>query len=441
MLPLSLQQSIDASIELDPLQLSYNPGDTVRGVVKQVNTDGTHRTVNVTISLVGRIKTKITKSNGTDKSDDHYYGHADFFQARICIFQGTVDYGIKTWPFSIEIPRALAGEGPNPALLEINDIPPTYYTDSRERMIGSRHLDYLFCEYYLEAQVTDASNHRNRPATAIFPLYIRLPSVSTNITTWETIVGNFENQVKTLHLDPAVAEKSLSFRQLLQSVFQRSSLPQYGYIVRVELASVLQMENPDCITFRIMAWSNNQQTNRPSLIEKPPTLTLLGMSIRLEYSLRTGHLEGSYGTSDKETNWEEVSRLDWEELPDHPGLVIPNGPDGQSLDLGTSFGLRLTRHGLSSLGPPPANRFHQRPKTFSPSFMTGLISCVYQLRWTIKVACAGKTHKIRSAIPVRVVGPSDDWEFQKWSLLGPQGALSAHRDWAEGIIRAPVLAC
>jgi hypothetical protein len=442
MLPLALQQSIDASIELETLRLSYKPGDVLKGVVKKVSTSNVARSVIVTIGLVGRIKTKATKSNGSDKSDSHYYGHADFCHGSTCIYQGPVEYGITTWPFTIEIPTALATDNPNPAVLEVHDIPPTFYTNSRERPGGSKRLDYLFCEYYLEAQVTDVSDRRNRPVSAIFPLCVRLPSSEINITTWETLIGSFENKVKTLHLDPEFAGKSLSFSQNLQSVFRRSTLPQYGYILDVELASVMQMENPDYISFRIRARSNQQETNKPSLIEKPPTLTLMAVSIRLEYSLRTGPLEGSYATADMETTWEELSRIDWEEHPGKPGMVIPNGLDEHTryLDLGTSFGLRLTCHGLSCLEQSTwAKRFQPYPKPFSPSYVTGLMSCAYQLRWTIKVACAGKIRKIRSIIPVRVVGPSDDWEFRKSSLLGPQGVLKAHRDWTGGFIRAPVL--
>jgi hypothetical protein len=348
--PAGINQSIQASIEVPNLQLSYTPGDLIHGVVKKVNIETYADTVSVIINFIVRVETKVTyessNSNGSSSSSS-YRGEKNLFRVRQQLYHGSVSRGINTWPFSITVP-----ERPRDNIAEfLEPLPPTFYRPRESIPFGERN--YIYVEYRLEAEIYQPSASR---AVATFPIYVRPKSTMSLITDPAPCLSSFYDSVKTLHLNPEYADRELTLRQLMQSTFQRSTLPRYSYSITVQHPSVIQLEHTNPLSFELHALSNAHPTQTSSfLIEKPPVLTLMSVVIRLCSATHVNALDGSshYVTSKRHGHWQDTYLVEWNKGVD--GVPIPNetqqGSTGNKLDIGRNLQLRLSSRGVSISKP------------------------------------------------------------------------------------------
>ncbi|KAK6073254.1 hypothetical protein SCUP234_08852 [Seiridium cupressi] len=444
--PTGLTQSIRASIEVPQLQLSYAPGDLVHGVVKKINIQNLPENVTVVVKFIVRIETQIThqstRSDGS-KSTSHYIGQRTLLESRQHLYQGPASPGLNEWPFSFAIPHQRVPEAlPNNAVPPMGELlPPTISRPTYDAVLGG-HRDYLYVEYRLEAEVHQVSAP---PAVATFPVFVRPRSTARPMENTIFHSALYNESVKTLHLDPEYAGKSLTFRQHMTSVFQRSKLPEYSFTLVVEYPSVIQLDHPEPISFRLRAIAGEfkPSTQSTKTAGGPPALTLASADIRLRSQTTTDALEGtSYTvTSNKAGQWDSAGLINWADIPNSP--IMTSIPDdvtapNSAFDIGKHFRVSLSPHGLS-LGRVALQRFVPSNAIY-PSFQTRHISHIHQIKWKVVICCAGKNRKISGSAPVTVLGPSDQNEHEKVANIGVDGIAWAHRDWAGTNIRTPLMA-
>ncbi|KAI0129795.1 hypothetical protein BJ170DRAFT_692455 [Xylariales sp. AK1849] len=418
--PTGLNQSIHASIEVHDLRLSYAPGDVVHGIVKKVTTE--------------------SKSSSGHTSKSHYVGQRTLFNFRQQIYDGLAAPGSNSWSFSITVPsQPTAIALPNGTVLPMEEPLPPTFNRPRERILGGDR-DYLYVEYRLEAEVYQASSTQY---IATFPIYVRPRSTGKAIEDPVLRAVFVIESVKTLHLDPEYANKSLSFRQHMQTVFQRSKLPEYEFTIVVEYPSRIQLEHPDPMPFRIRALSND--FNHPSkttgsLMEKPPVLALVSAELRLRSAVHTDALEGrSYKVTSKQGgHWHDNYLFDWKQDADGShDISIPDDTrnPNEVVDIGKNINLFVSPYGVSVAGC----RHAPFKAPIYPSFNTRYINHVHELRWKLVVRCAGKDCKITGTAAVTVVGPSEQEEEMKTLGMRAEGITGAHWDWANGVVDTPML--
>ncbi|KAK9772839.1 hypothetical protein SCAR479_10524 [Seiridium cardinale] len=412
--PTGLTQSIRASIEVPQLQLSYAPGDVVHGVVKKINIQNLPENVTVVVKLIVRIETQVTRestrSDGS-KSTSHSIGQRTLLESRQHLYRGPASPGLNEWPFAFMLPHQRL-----PEALSNSAVPP------------------------MEVYQVSAP-----PAVATFPLFVRPRSIARPMEGTILHGALYNESVKTLHLDPEYAGKSLTFRQHMTSVFQRSKLPEYSFTLVVEYPSVIQLEHPDPISFRLRAIAGEFKPSTPDTktAGAPPALNLVSADIQLSSQTTTDALEGtSYTvTGNKSGQWDSASLVNWADMPNSPIVTsIPTDvtAPNSTFDIGKQFRVSLSQNGLS-LGRVGLQR-HVPSNAIYPSFQTRHISHIHQIKWKLVIRCAGKNRKISGSAPVTVLGPSEQNELEKVANIGVDGIAWAHRDWAGTNVRTPVMA-
>ncbi|KAK8002684.1 hypothetical protein PG989_002403 [Apiospora arundinis] len=439
-MPLELQQSIAASIELDKFQLSFRPGDVITGKVTRIQLEQPCDVV-VTLLFWGRIKTYMTERRGNDNTTHHYRGESMLFNIAKTLYQGEASVGKNVWPFSITIPDTHLPPRPAPG----NTLPPSHYVRD-EDINHSQHRKYLYVKYVLNAEVRDTSP-KGRSGFAILPLNIRTPSSPAPIQDNVVLAMATEERVKTLHLLPEYANESLSLRQHMKSVFKRSTVPQYSVAIVVEFPSVIQLEHPSPLPFRIRGiMRNGEDETTDSVAEKPPEIHLVSGKVYLRSATNTEGLESTSGFSNyklekySEGGWNHhplVMRTDFMDF-DGKRLIIPmEHQQGKEAAIDIGKNLKL---GVSTRGVQESGQFLPFAFPLYPSFHSQHVQHVHQLKWELVFACAGKKLEIRGKHPVRVMGPSEEREQQIMGIIGPEGMRTALTAWAQGNVHSPTLA-
>ncbi|KAI9172757.1 hypothetical protein HJFPF1_02271 [Paramyrothecium foliicola] len=435
--PTKSKQSIKASIELTDPQLAYVPGAHLSGAVKRVQIDGRPEAITVDLSLVCRIRTRITHTNMGDKSDDHYHADTNIYTRKTRLYAGPVVQGINSWAFAVNLPATVEAQNKERGRIQV-DAPQSYYKEGWEYLDRGRR-DWLYCEWYLLAEVNDLNKRREKPKVSTLPIFVQSPSAPASMQNAQTLSATYDEHVKTLHLNPEQSGQSLSFKQRFQTVFQRSTLPQYGYTIIVEHPSHLEIDSPEIIPFRIAALPDASKTNIPFLLEKPPALTLSGLEIILQSSTQASHLDGSIWAVDTTSRFTDLSTLSWKSVDTAADPVIPYRHNQCSaLDVGSTYRLLLSWEGLEHILPRKRSWGDvSETQQAWPSSEGYYLSHRHRLSWTLKVTCAGKTSKIRGDTPVTIVGPSEYQYRQYVRELSQQDRLSAHKAWTENVLWVP----
>ncbi|KAK8038258.1 hypothetical protein PG994_015025 [Apiospora phragmitis] len=287
-MPLGLQQSIAASIELDNFQLSYRPGDVITGNVVRIQLDQPDDVV-VTLQFQGRVKTRIAvrQSNDNTAPTRHYEGESTLFNIALTLYQGQAVVGKNVWPFTVTIPDTHLP--PRPAAG--NTLPPSHYLRDEHLARVNQRRNYLYVKYVMEADVRSLSK-KGKSAMAMLPLNIRTPSSPTPIHDFAALAMATEQSIKTLHLLPEYANESLSFRQHMRSVFKRPTVPQYSFAIVAEFPTVIQLEHPTPLPFKIRGIVRNGEDETTSaVVEKPPDIHLVSGQVYLRSVTNTDGLD------------------------------------------------------------------------------------------------------------------------------------------------------
>ncbi|KAK8080691.1 hypothetical protein PG997_008509 [Apiospora hydei] len=498
----TLKSQAGMNIDFTDFQSVYAPGDTVRGHVscgraffpQKPGGDAAPPT-EVRIRLFGRAKTKVVrKGNNTTET---YRGRAVLFDQSHVVSQGAVA-GPARFPFAITIPltsqpnfasrgddwhreksetvtqhqqhqqqtTTTTGDGHRQGFylsssqddVTKHDLPSVYYFISKSGWSGSKFEAYI--EYVLEACLGCPGA---KSITAHFPLFIRKRSTAQPIGGSDYKFGIRESTrlLRTEMLLAENAERKMTFRERQRRFWNPSKTPKYTYAVKVVYPTVIQLEHPDPVPFKIYIvpklkneltsicpdgdlsrlppWKERQheypirfgpsQANHKFKIplvvrgnirdEPPPDYKTSEISTKLtnEKHIVATSSEGPSSNSSGQFSLRPVD----DNIEGHFFMGAP-------FDLGAHLGIRLSQTGTSTVGAAATERPFGR--FLYPSFDTYNISLTYQLEWTIRVACAGELHDVHGRANVQVLPPSEEQEAHKRGLLGPGGMDKNYDDLA-----------
>ena len=404
----------ELAIELDENLATYCPGDTIiGGVVRKVHTVSTRAWV--TIKLHGRAKSKLIERRGDGSS--YYRGRFHFFNLNKTgqtLFDGPVHIppggDPQVWPFALTIPTR-----PFPGAVKQGNIQDRSYLPLTDEAIAASSLPssfafdnkssslnfHAFVEYYLEAAFREEKD--SSPTTATLLIILRADSTPYPLTTFNLISRIHPGYIKTQHLIPGMESTELSFHQKTQRFFGSSKVPQFSFSVYIDSPTVLQMQNPIPIPFKIRIVPNREQTS-DIIADVPQTIMLTSLTMELKATTRImceGHMGPHTASGTKEYNFAPEGTV----LGLNNPINIPLSSDSETtaLDVGAFLGLSLDYRCAKSRG----KQLRQFGNLY-PSFVTYNIRHSHQLSWELILEVAGEKTKIFGLQPVSILGASED---------------------------------
>ncbi|KAH8669516.1 hypothetical protein BGZ60DRAFT_515156 [Tricladium varicosporioides] len=411
--PTQIKQTQNLQIKLDSPSRSYSAGDYVTGNVilnAQCQPFGFVRIV-----IFGRCKTKITKHTPSTEDrmsrTDVYRGRRALFEFHQPLYDGTVSDPllggpVNTFPFALRIPFHPSGYGdhykfgpeflPTDGDMTRHMLPSSfyYYKD------GSSNTQ-AFVEYALVAEVLKDKSASKSIFDASTPFLFLAPTTSTPISEFRIKSDANLITIRTLRLLAEHAEGKLTTGQKLKNVFKTSSVPGYTFTLRVNYPTVIQLNHPAPVPFRVALFpefKNEKYTLPPSEALPQVRITKLGLSLRAMYAFRAS---SSYKTANIDDYVQD--KYYWS-FPTFGGddFILRAGPPGYSepgekpgalrsevLNLGSMLDIRLT----------PTYAYAQQTKSMFvtpvvPTFATYNIALSYGIRWKIELECAGKKETV-----------------------------------------------
>jgi hypothetical protein len=377
-------------------QLTYTVGNVIRGqVVMQTTQD--EAVGKVSINFEGRGKTKLIRSNG--QSRRVYRGRAPLFRQQLVLYEShfTLKADQYAWDFEFTIPASS-----DPTLRQsfweddgggvwmrtgvAHPLPPTfkyYHNHSRNRGM---------VEYKLEAEML-----RHNPSIfsskAEAELEIRyLPPPPVEEPDYKLYIRENEYQARTLHLIPDKAEKDLTFKEKMHSLFNRDQLPSATFKARLVYPTVTFPGRP--IPLRLSIVSMEPSINIPA-----PTvyLTSLAVKVKSTFSFRAGGFWVPQGRV-------EADNFLINSLRNQP-IVVPlklsSNKQHQETQTSANLPVKETYLDLAALRnggllTPP----------ISPSFKTINVSVTHMLKVKMRLSCAGKDFSFENSSTLVVLSGS-----------------------------------
>ncbi|SPJ73853.1 uncharacterized protein FTOL_03583 [Fusarium torulosum] len=403
----SFSSSSILGIRLQGERPSYSPGDTIIGSVYRkaptVSPDSS-----VAIALCGRTKSKmvISTTNGTTI----YRGRFAVIPERACrqkIFQGPLHIESggdeQVWPFAITLPQYVdptyvQGERQKESYLPLgvadHIIPSTF-------SLLSNGTTEAFVEYFLKATlVLTGQGHVERPE-ATLPFILEGRSPDPPGADFGLRGSKNRQSVSTYRLIPGMEDAKLSFSQKMKQSFSTSSVPTFLFDLLVDVPTIVQLDNPNPIPFKIHAVPDWNATSEV-IKDIPQQVKLMSVSIRVVTSTEI-LCEGTFSPHDK-VKKEEVDLCI---MTAFRGLTrdmnIPCTEKSSPIDIGELIDLRL---GHSSPGFP--KRHGPGDVRFSPSFTTYNIRHSHKLNWTVKGEIAGEYFGASGTVALKLLTPSDE---------------------------------
>ncbi|KAF5250812.1 hypothetical protein FANTH_4084 [Fusarium anthophilum] len=402
----SLSMSSALGIHLEGNQRSYSPGDTIIGCVYRqspvVSPDSS-----VTISLSGRAKSKIVihRSNSTHTYRGRFTLISESASSQK-IFQGPlhIENGgdEQTWPFAITLPqyvdpRRLQGGSQDQSFLPLgatDHILPSTYT---LRALGNTEG---FIEYFVKATLRVTGQGRIDMTEATFPFNIINLNPDPPIANFWLRGSRSRQTMSSYRLVPGMEDAKLSFSQKMKQSFSTSSVPELVYNLLVDVPTVVQLDNPTPIPFKLRVVPDLNATSE-IIKEVPQKVKLSSVSIRIVSSTEV-ICEGTLFPHTKEKREEidlcvesAISRIQGD-------IYIPYTDEGPPLDVGDMIGLRLEQYRPGSPHRP------SRLAKLSPTFTTYNIRHSHRLSWKVIGEIAGERFSALGAVSLKILMPSDE---------------------------------
>ncbi|KAF5667334.1 hypothetical protein FHETE_6037 [Fusarium heterosporum] len=399
----SFSQSL--GIRLDGSQSSYAPGDTIIGCVYRRTPTVSPEAV-VSISLCGRTKTKLVEHRNNNQANSTYRGRFNIIPEDAYtqkIFQGPLhieEFGNEqAWPFAITLPeyvdpKYVQGQDQKASFLPLNKadhvLPSTFTLDTN----GSTEA---FVEYFLKATVRLTGQGKTKWPEAILPFKVRNLSLDPPRADFGLKGSKSWKYVTSYRLIPGMEEAKLSFSQKMKQSFSTSSVPEFQFHLLVDVPTVIQLDNPNPIPFRLKAVPDWTKTSEV-LKDIPQQLKLTWVDIRIAINTEV-KCEGTWSSHEKlkreEVNLSVMSAL----FRPMQSLYIPCSDEAPPLDIGKLIDLRL---GYLAPGNGPSGY------RFTPSFTTYNIHHSHKLNWAIKGSVAGDHFGATGTVGLTLLMPSDE---------------------------------
>jgi hypothetical protein len=394
-------------IRLEGNQPSYSPGDTIIGSVYRkspvVSPDSS-----VTISLSGRSKSKIVIHRANNTST--YRGRFNLIPESACsqkIFQGPLHIESggdeQIWPFAITLPkyvdpRYLQGGGQDESFLPLgaaDHILPSTYT---LRSLGNTEG---FIEYFLKATMRITGQGHINMVEAVLPFKVTNLSPDPPIAEFGLKGSRSRQSMSSYRLVPGMEYAKLSFSQKMKQSFSTSSVPEFVYNLLVDVPTVIQLDNPTPIPFKLRVVPDLNGTSE-IIRDIPQKVKLTSVSIRIASSTEV-ICEGTLYPHTKEKR-EEIDLCLMSAISRIKGdIYIPCTDEWPPLDIGDMIDLRL-----GQLRPGFPHRPGGGYLPFDPSFTTYNIRHSHRLTWEVRGEIAGERFSALGAVPLKLLMPSDE---------------------------------
>ncbi|RKK82869.1 hypothetical protein BFJ68_g17496 [Fusarium oxysporum] len=390
---------------------TYQAGDTITGRVVR-NAPLVSARAWLTIQLHGRSKSKKTVSRGK-AGTSIYRGRFNFFgpgQNRQQLFDGLIHIppggAVKEWPFAVTVPSGLdpstvaTGNEQKYSYLPLgpqdvatHSMPPVFYASG----IWMATTYQCYVEYFLEAElhVEGAAGPTNID-TATLPVNITPPSTPDMISNFALSRHSFLCRLSTYHLIPGIETAGLSLQQRTQKFFRSSKVPQFAFSLQVDCPSVLQLENPNLIPFRVLVIPNQAQTT-DIIQDALHTVTLTSMKFEIKASTEMicpGTLRSHTADETRRVGFGLESAIAQLGTP----IVLPSGEKAEPLDIGALLQLRITS--ATPLGHRP---FSSYTGQLYPSFETYNIKHSNRLKWDLTVTAGGESTELSNEVDITLL--------------------------------------
>ncbi|KAJ6779728.1 hypothetical protein PWT90_02071 [Aphanocladium album] len=399
----------------------FQAGDTIIGkVVRRQHIVAPE--CQVTIRLLGRTKTKIvvTRSNGNGSTrHESYRSRYNFFsynapETAQVIFSGPLHVAAEQtdpaeFPFAVTIPTHPSAQLSREA--ERNSFLPTDPASVAMQSLPPSHSSYHhhkegYVEYWLEAQLSPGPGTNNKavtPAQSTQPVVLGAPPTMEPVAKMVKTAASQKHSVTSYKLIPGMEEAELTFKQKSKQFFHTSSVPSLSYAIHMGLPVVMQLQAHDTIplTLRLCPTADGTSDDVRRTMQKA-TINSINVHLKNYTLIRAGeHFLGGpreNGMSDTiDLHFEKVLRL----LP--TPMVVDIDPDGERIDLGAMFDLRLSESGLYSGNERLGSNWFGPPIT--PSFTTYNMKVNHALKVTISVTVCGKEQSDTFKVDTRIVSP------------------------------------
>jgi hypothetical protein len=336
------------------------PGERVSGHVTLNSTEQAD-VQNVAITFEGRLKTKLVTGGGQNRRV--YRARITLFYFRHILFQGpfTLPPGSMKWPFEFTLPYDCAnvrGDELDPASggFDTNrgqQLPPTF-AGNHSGLGGSKDCYVTYSlEAKLQATKLFSSNKDSIVFLGVTPWRAELrPEIPTRAFPKSFLI-------RTLHLDPEIKDRSLSFKESMRSVFKSDTLPRSLFDIKLHVpqAGISGQQ------IKVLLYLEHKLQG--STATEIPIVYLKSFHVSLKRQINLRFARGVLSFSERETCWTEtVPLVNW----------VGSTALSEAFDVTTLF-----RNGIR-LG-------------VNPTFKTFTITMGYTLVVKYSIECAGKTEK------------------------------------------------
>jgi len=198
-----------------------------------------------------------------------------------------------SWEFAIEIPtrpspRAVASEMKDPeasylplAAASIADypLPSSFATSGRHH--NTRFDAYV--EYHLEATLVQqgSSHHGIDSLSATLPVAVRAPPMPYPLSDFDLRRRSAPFAASSYRLVPGMEDAELTFKQKSKKFFGSSKVPCFGFTLQYDCPSVIQLDNPAPVPFRVRVVPDGRRTSEV-LQGVPQVVTLSSLEMVLK---------------------------------------------------------------------------------------------------------------------------------------------------------------
>ncbi|OAR00266.1 hypothetical protein LLEC1_03406 [Akanthomyces lecanii] len=416
------QGSPDLSIALaGSSKRVFRAGDTIVGKVVRRQ----HIVVpdcRVTIRLVGRAKTKIveTKSTGnggtrheTHRSRYNFFGYHALDTSQV-IHSGPLHVAAEQadaaqFPFAVTIPthpsQQLSRESdpnsflPTDVASVATQLLPPSYSSCHARSEG-------YVEYWLEAQLTPGPGTNNKavnPAQSTQPILLGAPPTLEPAPRMVKTCGSPSHSITSYKLIPEMDQVELTLKQMSKQFFHASSVPALSYSIHMGLPVAMQLQAHECIplTLRLSPTSSGTSNDVRKVTQKA-TINHISVHLKKYTVIRAGeHFFGGPRERSMSDSYDLHFGRALNSLP--APMVVDLDPDGDRIDLGALFDIRLSELGFCSGDARLATHWYAPPIT--PSFTTYNMKVTHALKVNITVTVCGKEHSDTFRVDTRIMPP------------------------------------
>lgn len=401
-------------IHLDGGHKRYSPGDVITGHVMRQTPAVTTGAV-VTISFRGRAKSKMTESRNENRRV--YRGRFNFFDIHEKLFEGPLHIASDgksqgvSWPFTVVFPAGIETPGwegqkdQSQSFLSLRaedvknqPLPPTVWTKGGNISFGMEG----FVEYYLEAEMQLAQHG----STSVEKVYATLPlemvqmSPDPPIANFKLLQSAFSQSVSSQRLVPGMEDADLSFVEKTQKLFKSSKVPNFAFNALVDVPSVVQLENPNPMPFRVRLHPVVELTTE-ALRDVPRTARLKSASMEIRTDWLT-KCPSRCGTRQARNSRKTGLAVDESIMGLKDDIYVPCTVDAAPLDLGALIDLRIGRFGRVG------SKKMSTTNLLCPDVTTYNIQISHRLKWDIRITIAGENVKLSGEHALTVLEPSDD---------------------------------